>query len=133
MQKDESELVAFLKKSNLSMDDWTNSGFEWTDLQNIGRDYESKRPSLDGVSEFIAKTLQVCPQVHSVRWRVKDVDHLLAKLVRKRAQENEKYLDVSVENYVQKVTDLVGIRVLHLFKGEWERIDSFNSIKVVNA
>ncbi len=65
-------------------------------------------------AEFFGKTIQRFGGVHSVRWRVKDVEHLIEKIVRKRAEG--KYEGISVDNYFETVTDLIGIRALHLFK-----------------
>lgn len=51
----------------------------------------------------------------------------MAKLIRKRCEEDlkPKYQTISVENYMEVVTDLVGVRVLHLFKGDWIDVDAF--------
>ncbi|WP_192894000.1 RelA/SpoT domain-containing protein [Hydrogenovibrio thermophilus] len=121
----EQDLQTFLKESYLTEDEWKNSNFEWEELKKIGTHHQNNFSNLSDVAEFVAKTLQSCPEVHSVRWRIKDTNHLMAKLVRKRVEKNEKYTDLSIENYTEKVTDLVGIRVLHLFKNEWETIDGF--------
>ncbi|WP_157671442.1 hypothetical protein [Francisella halioticida] len=66
--------------------------------------------------------MQQYDNVHSVRWRVKDPAHLLRKIVRKKKEANKKYADISVKNYLKIITDLIGIRALHLFKNEWEDI-----------
>lgn len=50
--------------------------------------------------------------VHSVKSRLKDPDHLEEKLIRK---QNEKGIEITVENLFSEVTDLIGIRVLHLY------------------
>ena len=50
--------------------------------------------------------------VHSVKSRLKDVDHLKEKLVRKR---KEKGVDITSENLFSEITDLIGVRVLHLY------------------
>lgn len=60
--------------------------------------------------------LQQVNEVHSVRWRIKQPEHLMAKIIRKRNNGAEKYNKISVDNYQKIVTDLIGIRVLHLFK-----------------
>lgn len=65
-----------------------------------------------------ANLIQKISGVHSVRWRVKDCDHVLEKIIRKRAAGEPKYADVCESNYFSVVTDLVGIRALHLFKDD---------------
>jgi ppGpp synthetase/RelA/SpoT-type nucleotidyltranferase len=62
--------------------------------------------------------------VHSVRWRVKDTDHLLEKIIRKCAEGHKKYKNVDSKNYFEIVSDLVGLRALHLFKDDCFSIDS---------
>ncbi len=53
-----------------------------------------------------------------MRWRVKDTEHLIEKIIRKRVnnESSEKYRNISAENYINIVTDLIGVRALHLFK-----------------
>ena len=63
--------------------------------------------------------------MHSVKTRVKDPKRLLQKLVRKTPDRREKYSDnfnFSIQNYKDEITDLMGIRVIHLFKEDWEEI-----------
>ncbi|MCX7110918.1 MAG: hypothetical protein NTX45_12485 [Proteobacteria bacterium] len=74
-----------------------------------------------------AGLLQSCPAVHSVRWRIKDVQHVLEKIVRKRAKSEEKYADINISNYTNKISDLIGLRALHLFKFEWKEIHDYLS------
>lgn len=65
--------------------------------------------------------------VHSVRYRIKDVDHLLEKIERKNnkdeelPEEEQKGL-INADNIFTRVTDIAGIRVLHLHISEFEHI-----------
>ncbi|MCW8127756.1 RelA/SpoT domain-containing protein [Microbulbifer halophilus] len=65
--------------------------------------------------------------VHSVRHRIKDVNHFLDKIERKnnedesRPEEERKGL-INSENVFTRVTDIAGIRVLHLHISEFEYI-----------
>ncbi|WP_051566867.1 RelA/SpoT domain-containing protein [Herminiimonas sp. CN] len=48
--------------------------------------------------------------------------------------EYQKYADISIDNYFEKVTDLIGVRVLHLFKNDCFAIsksigDTFNLVE----
>ncbi|MEQ9570103.1 MAG: RelA/SpoT domain-containing protein [Longimicrobiales bacterium] len=61
------------------------------------------------------------PQVHSVRLRVKDPYHVCAKVVRKTSDERQ----IDESNYRQELSDLIGIRALHLLKSEWQPIHGF--------
>jgi ppGpp synthetase/RelA/SpoT-type nucleotidyltranferase len=66
------------------------------------RDFFSTHPTLTSGS---------LPAIHSVKYRVKDVDHLREKIVRKKTIENR---DITPENLFTEITDLAGVRVLHL-------------------
>ena len=63
---------------------------------------------LSNAGESVVKTLQSVAEVHSLRARVKDPDHLLAKIIRKKKK-------CSIKNYAAQITDLAGVRVLPLF------------------
>lgn len=57
--------------------------------------------------------------VHSVRHRLKDVDHLLEKIERKNTEDallppEEQKGPITAENLFTRVTDIAGVRVLHL-------------------
>ena len=53
--------------------------------------------------------------VHSVKWRMKDEGHLRDKV--KRKIEDGK--DINPDNFFQSVTDLAGVRVLHLHQAQF--------------
>ncbi|WP_186059475.1 RelA/SpoT domain-containing protein [Burkholderia gladioli] len=112
---DESQ---FLARNRISRSDWSNSECSWSHLQEIAGDHESHFSQLLTAADFIAKTIQNFSSVHSVRWRVKDTDHLIEKIIRKRAdtRTREKYENIDKSNYNEVVTDLIGVRALHLFK-----------------
>lgn len=119
------DLDFFLSRNRISKEDWGKANIEFEMLLSIFSDYNKSVPYLNEAAEFIAKVLQKCPQVHSVRWRVKEPEHLLEKIIRKRAAGSPKYLEIGVGNYSEIITDLVGVRVLHLFKYEWKDIHSY--------
>ncbi len=58
---------------------------------------------------------------HSLRWRVKDPDHLRDKLERQilRARASHAPFDVTEDNLFSRVNDLVGLRLLHLHTTEF--------------
>lgn len=115
-------LDLFLENNRITREDWEKAAIEFDELKAIALDHASKVTNLDDTASYLAKTLQKCPQVHSVRWRVKDPEHLIEKIVRKRAHGSEKYLTVNIKNYTEIITDLIGVRILHLFKYEWLNI-----------
>ena len=111
-----NSLEYFLLKNHINKDTWENARIEWSILQAIATDHQAESQRLGNIANSIANEIQKFDKVHSVRWRVKDSDHLLEKIVRKRAENNEKYENISLDNYYECVSDLVGIRALHLFK-----------------
>jgi putative GTP pyrophosphokinase len=66
------------------------------------------------------------PLVHSVKWRIKDPEHLRDKLIRKWLEEREAHrpFRITTANLFQKVNDLVGFRILHLYTREVEKLNS---------
>ncbi|MDM5076617.1 hypothetical protein OB931_09540 [Aeromonas media] len=121
--------LQFLKKNRISDADFEKANIGWKNLESIGLDHASLFDARKESAEFFAKVIQGCNKVHSVRWRVKDPEHLMEKIVRKRIPDsdsyNERYLNINVGNYHEIVTDLVGIRALHLFKDDYIKIDEY--------
>ncbi|MGR3968582.1 hypothetical protein [Shewanella sp. 1180_01] len=60
------------------------------------------------------------PVIYTVKSRLKDVDHLRDKIRRKWAEG----VEVTVENLFDIVNDLAGVRVLHLYQEQFEKIHS---------
>ena len=114
----------FLEISQIDLDTWDKAKIDWLELKSIAIDHKMEYSHLENSAELFAKEMQKFTGVHSVRWRVKDPVHLAEKIVRKRADNNPKYSDISVENYFERITDLVGVRALHLFKENCFEIDS---------
>jgi putative GTP pyrophosphokinase len=95
---------------------------EWSTLEEICAEYQSRASEFESTGSSIADRLKSLKQMHSLKVRVKDPEHLIEKIIRKRAERD---VPISVENYDQVITDLVGIRVLHLFKDDWHAIHDF--------
>jgi len=61
------------------------------------------------------------PVIHSVKSRIKDEDHLRDKLSRKINAD----VPITEENIFEKVTDLAGVRILHLYQDQLTFIHNF--------
>ena len=63
--------------------------------------------------------------VHSIKWRLKDPDHLRDKLIRKVIdyKKEGKEFDITNENLFERINDLAGLRILHLHTEQLEKID----------
>ncbi len=59
------------------------------------------------------------PLVHSVKSRLKDVGHLREKIIRKWADG-----PITPDTLFSRVTDLAGVRVIHLYSQQFESIHS---------
>jgi ppGpp synthetase/RelA/SpoT-type nucleotidyltranferase len=63
--------------------------------------------------------------IHSTKYRLKEPEHLREKLARKIKDCKKKGLpfEINRENLLAKVTDLAGIRILHLYTRQFAAID----------
>jgi ppGpp synthetase/RelA/SpoT-type nucleotidyltranferase len=95
----------------------------WEELANIHDDHCAETKKLDTVAKYIADRLREVPQIHSVRVRIKNAKNLVRKVLRKRIEDASR--DIRFENYRQEITDLIGIRALHLYKEDWLGIHGF--------
>jgi putative GTP pyrophosphokinase len=111
-------LDEFLANFAITQSDWEKAGLIWPELQEIGLDHQSRAGDLRNSAEYFAKMIQDIDRIHSVRWRIKDPNHLMEKIFRKRYAGAEKYKGIKLENYRVVVTDLIGVRALHLFKSD---------------
>ncbi len=58
------------------------------------------------------------PSIHSVKARLKDPEHLKGKIPRKWAESGP----ITTDNLFDRITDLAGVRVLHLYQEQFGRI-----------
>lgn len=101
------------------------SGLEWETLEKIYDDYSGRYDDIKNTCREIDQTIadNITIPIHSIRSRVKDPEHLIEKIIRKRGKEQkEKYSQINAENYLDIIRDFIGIRILVLSKEEWEGI-----------
>jgi putative GTP pyrophosphokinase len=110
----------FLQKHQIDETLFRGTGLKWDELEAIHADHDSREAGLSPVANYFRELLQQLPSVHSLKTRIKDPDHLIEKIIRKRVDEPNRH--VSIKNYRQEITDLVGVRALHLFKDDWPHI-----------
>lgn len=113
----------FFKKYNINTTDFNSTGLKWEHLEKIHSDYTSAQSYFDPIAKHINDMLLKNENIHSTRFRIKSPDHLVEKIIRKRIREPKREIDLS--NYKQEITDLVGVRALHLFKSDWIDIDNY--------
>lgn len=98
-------------------DAFGKSGYSWEELLAIGEDYSSKRDGeyFEIIQRYIA-AISTFKNVHSYRYRIKTTDSLLAKVVKKSACKGKK---ITRQNYFKEISDLLGIRILYIFKEDY--------------
>lgn len=117
---DKNEFFEKYRMSDALLD---KAGIYWEDLMSIYESYVGTLSELEYAAEYLSSMLMKAPKAHSVKFRIKEPEHLIEKIIRKKLHRPELYIDKL--NYSQKVTDLVGARIIHLFKEEWDVIDDF--------
>ncbi|MCY7437605.1 hypothetical protein [Bacillus altitudinis] len=111
----------FLEKYSINEKEFKDTGIAWGDLESIFNDYTSCRGLLENTGRTIAEILREHPDAHTVRMRIKDPEHLIEKLIRKKI--NNYGFSFSIDDYKTKITDLIGLRVLHLYKNQAINLD----------
>lgn len=120
----------FLKKYHISEAEFREAEISWDDLCNIYDDYtEHGLPKYKAIRDDFFETYLKdmnegkCEgdriRVHTISTRVKDPEHLLAKIVIRKRKNDKKYCKLNKTNYEKFVTDLLGIRCLVIFKEDW--------------
>lgn len=97
-------------------------------LKDIYNDFVDYKVSYENQAGFIANILRSQPMIHSVKSRIKEPDRLIEKIIRKTEDRRLKYGDdfqFSLNNYKNEINDLIGIRVIHIFKDQWQDIHEF--------
>ncbi len=117
------DLNNFLAIFNISEKDFESTNLKWEDLQFIKKDHKKIKKELNLIARYIEEKLHALDIVHSVRYRIKDSEHLLAKIIRKKIEDPKR--EITIYNYKSSITDLIGIRAIHLFKEDWVFIHKF--------
>jgi ppGpp synthetase/RelA/SpoT-type nucleotidyltranferase len=119
----EKKCSEFLNRYNISEEAYAATGIVWDELEEVRDHYIQTRDELEPTARYIVNILNKTEKVHSVSYRIKAPEHLIAKIIRKRIGKPEGIINLA--NYTQKITDLIGIRVLHLFKEDWLDLHQF--------
>jgi ppGpp synthetase/RelA/SpoT-type nucleotidyltranferase len=108
-----------------------------TDIQEAVQAYKDKqfeyKQFLAGVKVFFEEHPELnkdaLPIVHSIKSRLKDPAHLEDKLKRKLRDG----ISITKENIFSKITDLVGVRILHLYQDQFPTINEAIHQKIENG
>lgn len=113
----------FLSRCGYTVEQFQQTGLEWSLLQQVFERHTAMVRELQTAATYVSERLQALPAVHSLKIRIKDAEHLLEKIIRKKLQRPDDVIDCA--KYEERITDLVGVRILHLFKDEWQPIHGF--------
>ena len=114
------DVDAIIRKYGHAADVLETTGLDVQVLEAIYNDHVARARGLDGDADLLSAMLRHAPSVHSTNARVKDPEHLIDKILRKKASDPRR--DFSLETYRDGIDDLIGLRALHLFKSEWREI-----------
>ena len=113
----------FLQKFGILPQEFEEADISWEELLEIADDYERRRPTLEKDPKRIRSRISAGQGkeigLQSYHSRLKDTEHLVEKLVRKRLENYAKYRKMDAANYMRYVTDLIGIRGLLLYREDW--------------
>lgn len=110
----------FFKKFRMTDQVFRKSNYDWEELEAIYNNYLILKGQLDAYAIHLVDEIKEFDQVHSVKFRTKDPEHLIEKIIRKNIKNPG--FHPRPDNYYQVINDLIGIRILHLFKEDWESI-----------
>ncbi|MBX0335072.1 RelA/SpoT domain-containing protein [Pontibacter sp. HSC-14F20] len=106
-----------------SQEDLCAQGINPHTLVAIYNDFLTRKYDLNAISQITANTLLQAPGAQAIRYRIKDPLHLLRKVIRKKAEYPERVIDH--HSYLDWINDLVGIRVLYLYKESWRSLGQY--------
>lgn len=122
----------FLLKYNFSDEDFQYSEISWKELCDIYEDYISNEEDYvkildDFVDEFFNQSIirKNNLKIHSIGRRVKEAEHLIDKIVRKKVEKASKYDECNKDNYLKFITDVAGVRILLVYKSDWENVHNY--------
>ena len=117
-----------LEKYNISEAGFIAADISWEALEYIYNDFSSKQGDYkDKLVNFEKDYLLNIEEagIHSYRTRIKDPEHLIVKIIRKKQENFKKYKNLNQTNYEKFLTDLIGIRCFILFKEDWRRFHNY--------
>lgn len=99
-----------------------------TRRRQIYADFSKKVPDLQPAAEAAAAALSRGPGVHAVRSRVKDPEHVVAKIITRSIAEGKTW--ASPADYFERLGDSIGVRALLIFDDQYPAVDEFIRTKL---
>lgn len=104
------------------------SGFEEGHTKNICEkiyeDFEKQTKAFLSVKHEFLTIIEGLKNVHSFSSRLKASDSLILKIIRKRKENygKPKYKNISADNYKDTLGDIIGMRIILHYQGQWREI-----------
>ncbi len=117
------DLKTIFANCSISEEDYIKKGLKIEDLNTIFLDYENYKHNTEPIENLVVNFLKGAKEVKYLKSRLKDSEHLIGKIIRKQIENPERI--INVKNYREEITDLIGVRALHLFKEEWISIHDY--------
>lgn len=109
----------FLKNYQLE-DEFEKSGYTRTELMDIASEFDkNRREKYPRIIQKYISEIATFDGIHSYRYRIKETDSLIKKIITKA---NTKKKKVTINNYLTNITDLLGIRLLYVFKEDYYKV-----------
>ena len=112
----------FLAEYHIGEEDLQAANISWEELALIEAEYRKIEGTMRELGKsFIDEYLYDIETagIHSYRYRTKEAEHLLEKVIRKRKENPEKFARLDHTNFYKYMTDLIGIRVFFLYREDW--------------
>ena len=103
------DLQTFLEKYNFTESDLAEANLSFEELDLISKEYQKNEHLLRECGKsFIDEYLYDIERagIHSYRYRIKEQDHFLEKVIRKRKEKPEIFEKLDHTNYHKFMTDL---------------------------
>lgn len=118
----------FFIKYRIEETDLNEAGISWEELRLILEDYRQLEEKIRWIGkDFVDEYLYDIERagIHSYRYRTKEQEHLLEKVIRKKKEQPEKFKNLDHTNYWKYMTDLIGIRVFFLYREDWRHFHEY--------
>lgn len=99
------------------------------EIDELVKKYEANKRlfsmALNGLKGTITEWPELTPHIHSFKSRIKDPEHLRAKLIRiaKNHEAKSEPFPITPDNLFTKINDLAGFRIIHLHSTQIQPID----------
>lgn len=118
MEEKGQEFENFLQEEGFTATKLKNVGLTKNTLEEIFKDYESHKSLFENEAQNIKEKIAKFKGIHSATTRIKDSYELIRKIVKKSTKQTP----ITKSNYLYKITDIIGARILYLFKSDYMMI-----------